>query len=39
MRKAWHVACIGEELCIQGYGGETEGKKPLGREGVDGKII
>jgi hypothetical protein len=29
----------GEELCIQGYGGETDRKRPPGRMGVDGKII
>lgn len=23
----------GEELCIQGYNGETEGKRPPGRDG------
>jgi hypothetical protein len=28
----------GEERLIQGFGGEPEGKKPLGR-GVDGRII
>ena len=23
--------CGGEEMCIQGFGGEPEGKRPLGR--------
>jgi len=25
--------CRGEDLCIQGYGGETKGKRPPGRDG------
>ena len=31
--------CGGEERCIQGFGGETEGKIPLGSPDVDGRII
>jgi hypothetical protein len=30
MRCRGHMACMGER-CIQGSGGETRGKKPLGR--------
>jgi hypothetical protein len=29
----------GEERCIQGFGGETWRKRPLGDTGVDGRII
>jgi hypothetical protein len=32
MRWAVHVARMGEELrCIRGFGGKTEGKRPVGR--------
>jgi hypothetical protein len=31
MRWAGHVACMGDERCRQGLGGETLGKNPLGR--------
>lgn len=36
-----HVAGVGvEESCIQDFGGETEGKRRLGRsKRVDGRII
>jgi hypothetical protein len=27
MRWAGHVACLGEERCIRGFGGETSGKE------------
>jgi hypothetical protein len=26
-----HVACMGESRSIQGFGGQPEGKRPLGR--------
>jgi len=39
MRWAGHVARMAEERCIQGFGGEPEGKRPLGDLGVDGRII
>jgi hypothetical protein len=28
-----------QERCIQGFGGETKGKRPLGRPRLDGRII
>jgi len=28
-----------EERCIQGFGGETEGKRQLGRPGLNGFIL
>jgi len=31
MRWVGHVACIGEERSMQGFGGEPEGKRLLGR--------
>jgi len=31
MRWVGHVACIGEERSMQGFGGELEGKRLLGR--------
>jgi len=31
MRWVGHVACIGEERSIQGFGGEPAGKRLLGR--------
>ena len=31
MRMAGHVARLGEERSIQGFGGEPEGKRSLGR--------
>jgi len=36
-----HVASVGaDERCIQGFGGEPEGKRRLGRpKRVDGRII
>jgi hypothetical protein len=33
MRLAGYVAHTGEERCIQGFGGEPEGKRPLKRHG------
>jgi len=29
----------GKERCKQGFGGKIEGNSPLGRSGVDGRII
>jgi len=31
--------CGSQERCTQDFGGETEGKRPLGRPSVDGRII
>jgi len=40
MRCAGHVARIGgKKRCIQVLVGKPEGKRPLGRPGVDGRII
>jgi len=33
VRWVGHVACIGEERSLQGFGGEPEGKRLLGRPG------
>ena len=27
-----------DEMCLQGFSGETRRKQPLGRPGVDGKV-
>jgi len=40
MRWVGHVACMGERRCMyRVLVGEPEGKRPLGRPGVDGRII
>jgi hypothetical protein len=36
----WAFSTYGEELmCIHSFGGETEGKRLLGRHRTDGRII
>ena len=35
-----HVACIGEERCVQSFGGETRGERDhLQEPCIDGRII